>query len=569
LGERATRALDALLPPPLPRRNPVDVRGDASAARFADAVAAVLADEDVDAVLALHVPRPATGAADTAHAVAAVARDAAKPVLAAWLGAIDKPSVKEALDAGRVANFYTPENAVDAFSFLAAYRRNQQWLLEVPPSHPEPSPPDLAAAEKVRRRAERAPLPPGDAHKLLAAFGIACVATRIVRTLPQAQAAARELGYPVALTVQDGEPVERAGLPNRRALERAFRELRPQRQHRFGRVAVQPSARAGASGACAVMLVHDQVFGPVIGVGPASRGVATAQPRAVMLPPLSRRLATDLLRASGMTAHEALVTLVQQVSSIACLLPWVRAIALDPVVVVGDRVEVAWARVDVDPARIGDIDYRHMAIHPYPVELEGTLALPDGTPLAVRPVRPEDAEIERRFVAGLSEETRYFRFFYRLHELTPAMIGRFTQVDYDREVALLALTPDASSPGGQAIVGIARYIGKLDRVTAEFAVVVADAWQRRGVASALMHALMSAAARKGVQELHGVVLRSNQNMLRFVRRLGFAVNDDPDDPEQVIAVRTLQPAAEGGRGIQSGRALLKDRAPARSSRRKT
>src|SRR4029453_15281757 len=182
-----------------------------------------------------------------------------------------------------------------------------------------------------------------------------------------------------------------------------------------------------------------------------------------------------------------------------------------------------------------------MAIPPYPVELEGAITLRDGTVLALRPVRPEDAEIERAFVAGLSEETRYFRFFYRLHELTPAMIGRFTQVDYDRELALLALTEDAQAPGGQSIVGIARYIANLDHATAEFAIVVTDAWQHRGVASQLMKALIACARRKGLRSLEGVVLRSNQNMLHFVQRLGFDVHDDPSDPEQVNVSLALVP----------------------------
>jgi acetyltransferase len=223
------------------------------------------------------------------------------------------------------------------------------------------------------------------------------------------------------------------------------------------------------------------------------------------------------------------------------MLPWVRALALDPVVLAGDQARIGSARIAVDPAREALPGYRHMAIHPYPVELEGTIALPDGTVLALRPVRPEDAQMEREFVAGLSEETRYYRFFYRLHELTPAMIGRFTQVDYDRELALLALTEDPQSPGGQYIVGVARYIANLDHATAEFAIVVADAWQRRGVATRLMRALIACATRKGLQSLEGVVLRSNQNMLRFVQRLGFVVEDDAADPEQVRVSLALTP----------------------------
>jgi acetyltransferase len=535
LSPESLRALEALLPERVSRSNPVDVRGDATPSRLADAVSIVLSDEGVDAVLALHVPRPIIGAVEAAQAVASAARDARKPVLGAWLGAIERPAVKEALDAGQVANFYTPENAVDAFSFLAAYRRNQEWLLEVPPSVPDPSPPDLRGAEDVRRKARGPLLPPKETHRLLAAFGVEAAPTHVARTPAQALAAARALGYPVTLTLEtDSGHVERPGLANGRAVERAWRDLAALPDGASGtQLSVQCAAPASVAGACAIALTTDEAFGPVVCAGPSTRGVAAPQARAAMLPPLNRRLAGDLLRAAGIAPHDALVTLVLKVSTIACMLPWVRALALDPVMLAGDRTRIAMARVAVDPAREAMPGYRHMAIHPYPVELEGKIALPDGTVLALRPIRPEDAEIERRFVAGLSEETRYFRFFYRLHELTPAMIGRFTQVDYDREIALLALTSDPEAPGGQSIVGIARFIANPDFANAEFAVVVADAWQRRGVASELMKALIACARRKGLRTLHGVVLRSNQKMLHFVQRLGFVVHEDAEDPDQV------------------------------------
>ncbi len=129
-----------------------------------------------------------------------------------------------------------------------------------------------------------------------------------------------------------------------------------------------------------------------------------------------------------------------QLSTLVCALPWVRTLELDPVQVAASGAAIVGARIVIDPKRKFARDgYRHMAIHPYPIELVGDVHLRDGTRLHVRPIRPEDAELERAFVNGLSEQTRYFRFFYRLHELTPAMLARFTQVDYDRELALVAI----------------------------------------------------------------------------------------------------------------------------------
>jgi len=234
------------------------------------------------------------------------------------------------------------------------------------------------------------------------------------------------------------------------------------------------------------------------------------------------------------------VQLVLRVSALVCALPWIRALALDPVAVARQQVEIPVARISVDPGRKPGPGYRHMAIHPYPVELEMQVALRDGTSLFLRPIRPEDAELERRFMADLSEQSRYYRFFYRLHELTPAMLGRFTQVDYDRELALVAIAPDAHGPGGVQMVGVARYIGNYDHESAEFAVVVSDSWQGRGVATLLMQSLIACARKKGLQRLVGTVLRANQNMVRFVQRLGFTVRDDPEDGEQVTSELVLR-----------------------------
>jgi len=165
--------------------------------------------------------------------------------------------------------------------------------------------------------------------------------------------------------------------------------------------------------------------------------------------------------------------------------------------------------------------------------------LADGTRLLVRPIRPEDAGLERIFVASLSEETRFFRFFYRLHELTPAMLARFTQVDYGRELALLALMEDTTASEGRVIVGIARYIANPDHESAEFAVVVADAWQRRGVGAMLLERLFAASNRHGFKRLQGTVLRANEAMLAFAQRQGFTMRSDQNDPEQVAVVREL------------------------------
>ena len=562
LTRETEEALARILPAHLPRSNPVNVRGDAPPALLAAAVAATLKDPNVDAVLALHVDRPMAGATDAARAVATVARGASKPVLGAWLGAIGRSTVRDALGAGGVPDFYTPENAVEAFSFLAAYRRNQAWLLEVPPSQPEPRPLDLARAERIRAAAastNHTLLTDLQTQKLLTVFGLPVTPADVADTLKEALAVARKVGYPVTLKLDaPGLPAKsplphaRTNLRDGRMLTRAYGEMQDGLRRAFPRddvhagVIVRKETRLAESHDVAISVHTDAVFGPVITFGNSGIGARTDGERVVLLPPLNERLVLDAIGGTRAVASlsagrtdapsfEPLVRVLLEVSSLVCALPWVRTMTLDPVRVGDEGTVIAGARIVVDPRRQADgVGYRHMAIHPYPIELVGDVTLRDGAVLHVRPIRPEDAEPERAFVQGLSEQTRYFRFFYRLQDLTPSMLARFTQVDYDREMALVAIDEGGPEKRVPEFVGVARYTANPDGESAEFAIVVADAWHGRGVGSVLMKRLIACAKRRGLSRLEGIVLRSNIGMRNFCEALGFVLHDDPDEHDQVV-----------------------------------
>jgi acetyltransferase len=546
LESRTRTAIAAFMPDKQSLGPFLDIGNEATPETFAIAARTLLADPGVDAVLVLHVAMPSAPATDTARAIAAPARGADKPILAAWLGAVDDPEARAALEAGGVVHFHTPENAVDAFSFLAAYRRNQEWLLQVPPPMPEPLLPDLAAALRVRERAlaeGRSVLSPGETQVLLAAFGIA-MRMAIVASAEQARAAARELGFPVALELEiDGLSVlARENIRNGPALSHAFGELRRSADkgrrgpasHVIVRRQIDPNVHAVAR----VSVTNDAVFGPVIGFGGL---LAPAAGQSLMLPPLNHVLAVELIAGADhgefKSAETPLAALLLNVSALVCASPWVVELELAPVVTLRGIAMVIGARARIDGSRpIAAAGYPHMAIHPYPAELEDEIQLADKTVLRVRPIRPEDAMLEQAFVAGLSERSRYMRFMQHLPELTPQMLARFTQVDYDRELALVAID-DVS--GGDHIVGVARYVANPDGESVEFAIVVADAWQGRGLGRALMLRLIASAATRGYTQMTGGVLAMNKTMLEFVSGLGFASRRDPDDDEQMIVTLAL------------------------------
>jgi acetyltransferase len=175
-------------------------------------------------------------------------------------------------------------------------------------------------------------------------------------------------------------------------------------------------------------------------------------------------------------------------------------------------------------------------MQPYPSHLVQQLMLKGDAAVTIRPIRPEDAQIEQEFVRNLSGESRYYRFMDTIRELSPHMLSHFTRVDYDRHLALIAVT---ARDGGETQIGVARYVADEDRRRCEFAIVVADDWQQKGLGSRLMQALMSAARDAGVRVMYGDVLASNYRILRLTAGLGFTAHSNANDPRMMRVEREL------------------------------
>jgi acetyltransferase len=233
---------------------------------------------------------------------------------------------------------------------------------------------------------------------------------------------------------------------------------------------------------------------------------------------------------------EALVQTLQRVSEMVCELPQIREMDINPLMADETGVYALDARILVRHPPPGRRRYDHMAIHPYPAQWVSRFQLNDGTSVTIRPIRPEDAAMEQEFVRGLSEEAKYFRFMQSVQELSPEMLVRLTQLDYHREFALIATV---TAKAREIEVAVARFFCNPGGETAEFAIVVADAWQRRGIGARLMAMLADAAREKGIQKLQGEVLASNGKMLRFMEALGFSAAPAAEDAGVVQVVRTL------------------------------
>src|SRR5574340_1082591 len=400
-----------------------------------------------------------------------------------------------------------------------------------------------------------------ESKALLAAFHVPIAQTVIARSPTEAMVLAEEIGLPVAMKIDSpnithksdsgGVRLNLANLPSVRA---AYQEIldevkRNRPDAALNGVAIEPMVVKPNGRELMIGVTRDAVFGPIITFGAGGAAVEVHMDRAVALPPLNTFLVRDMIgstRVSRLLGEfrqmppinmAALEEVLLRISEMVCELPWISEMDINPLIADEHGAVAVDARIVVHNAPPGQDRYGHMAIHPYPSHLVTEWQLADGTPVVIRPIRPEDAAMEQEFVKGLSPESKYFRFMNTIRELTQSMLARLTQIDYDREMAFLAL---ATSNGEEVELGVCRYATNPDGESCEFALVVADKWQKMGIARKLMSALIACARSKGLHYMIGHVLANNERMLHLVTSLGFVVSASPDDPTVKRVVLALQ-----------------------------
>lgn len=563
LSDATLQALDRVLPQHWPRANPVDILGDAGPERYGKAVELCLADPAIDGLLVMLTPQAMTDPLACAEAVAAAAAGQNKPVLACWMGQVQVAAARDLLTHRRIPNFALPEAAVEAFSYLASYQHNQQLLLQVPAPLAERSAPDVQGARLIIEGAlaeRRNELSGNEAKAVLHAFGIPTNLAVAAHSPSEALVVAESIGFPVAMKIDSLDISHKSDVNGVRlhissaeAVRRTYQELiasvEQQRPGiRINGVTIEAMYHKPHGRELLIGVVRDPAFGPAITFGAGGTTVEVLHDRAITLPPLNRFVARDLIgqtrifkllqpfRNLPAANLEALEQVLLRVSELVCELPEVGEMDINPLIVDAAGALAVDARIAIDYRPPGPNRYAHMAIHPYPVDLVKQVQLPDGTDLTLRPIRAEDAQIVQDFVRGMSPQTKYFRFMQSLQELSQPELIRLTQIDYHRELALIATV---QADAGEQEIGVARYAMNPDGESCEFALVVADAWQHRGIGSRLMQALMDAARARGFHTLEGEVLGSNQAMLALVRDLGFSVRTSPDDPAVKRVNRSL------------------------------
>jgi acetyl-CoA synthetase (ADP-forming)/acetyltransferase len=456
LSPDTRKRLQAALPEGLAASNPIDVGGEADAARHAAVMDALLKEPQADAFLLVHGPTSATGSTEVAQALAPLVKASGRSVFACWLGGDAVAGAREVFRDAELPTYDTPEKAVRAFSQVVAWHRNQSLLIEVPAQAPAASVPERQAARAVVEAAHASglsQLPAEDLYAVLGAYGI--------------------------------------------ALDDAIGDCGDSQQLR-------------------IAMDVDPVFGPVISIGLGGSAGRVVDDRAVGLPPLNMVLAREMLERTRVSRaldphSDAICRMLIQVAELMADIGEIASLEINPLVASAAGLAPRAARIALGPKRSESA----MAIRPYPQELEEEIDW-QGAPLLLRPIRPEDAPAHVQFFAQLNPADVRRRFFSAMRELPPAQLARLTQIDYDRAMAFIATRTGAD--GQPETLGVVRAVADPDNQTAEFAIAIRSDLQGKGLGNILFRKLINYFNLRGTRELVGEALAENTGMQHLVRR---------------------------------------------------
>ena len=553
--------LDATMPAIWSRANPVDIGGDSGSARYAAAFEALLADADNDAVLVMNVQTALTSPIEAGSTVVDVAQKSGrdsfrrKPTLAVWIG--EDEAAAATFEAADIPRFADESNAVEGFMHLVRYREAQEALMATPPSLPQDFTPDVATARGIVRNALGAGstwLDPIEIAQVLGAYEIPIAPVALARDPDEAAKAAEPLlanGGTVVVKILSPDIVHksevggvRLNLTSARAVADAAADIlarakaaRP--QARITGVTIHPMILRPKARELIAGLADDPTFGPVIVFGAGGTAVEVNSDKALALPPLDLKLAQDLIARTRIArvlkayrdvpaADESGIALVLvKLAQLAADIPEIRELDLNPLIADHTGVVVVDARIAIGPAASGKYGSRghpRFAVRPYPKELEKHVALRDGTPVFVRPIRPEDEQLYARFFAGVTEQDLRLRFFSPVKTSSHSFVARFTQIDYARAMAFIAIEERTGE-----MLGVVRLHANATYDSGEYAILVRSDLKGRGLGWLLMQTIIGYARDEGLRTIEGQVLRENTTMISMCRDLGFSIEVDPDE----------------------------------------
>jgi acetyltransferase len=557
ISEGTMEALNDSLPAPWSHGNPIDVLGDADPERYAKTLETAAGDPESDGLLVILTPQDMTDPTATAERLAPYAQSTSKPVLASWMGGPAVAAGNSILDGAGIPTFDYPDAAARAFTNMWKYTYNLRSIYETPePAQDEGA--DRGRVEEVMDRVRdsgRTILTEFEAKEILAAYGIPTVETRVARSPDEAVEFADRVGYPVVLKL-DSETIThktdvggvRLNLQNSGDVRRAYEEMESSITENFSAEDFNGAAVQEMVSLDGYELIVgsslDPQFGPVLLFGSGGSLVEVYRDRALALPPLTTTLARRMMEQTrifealgGVRGKDpvdvgSLEKLLVRVSRLVVEQPWIKELDINPLLASPGRLTALDARIVLHDPDTSEEDLPRTAIRPYPTQYVSHEELRDGTPVTIRPIRPEDEPLMVKFHETLSEESVYMRYFHMMNLTQRTAHERLTRIcyiDYDREMALVAEHTDPDT-GEREIMGVSRLSRHgASPEEAEFSVLVSDRFQRRGVGTLLVSRILDVGRAEDLRRITAEILFDNRPMQNISKKLGFRLRRDTEE----------------------------------------
>jgi acetyltransferase len=546
--------LNEFLPPFWSHGNPVDVLGDATPSRFAGATEIVLKDENVHAVLVILTPQAMTNPSETARAISKLSEGSVKPIMAAWLGGTSMRDGLQIFNNAGIAAYETPEQAIRAFMTLSNYSKNLNMLFETPREVPVTFSYDR---DELRKKytteifTKTKILSEDDSKMLVNDYGINTTHPELSKDEDDAIKIARKKGYPVVLKVCSPDIVHKSdvggvvlNIKSDEMLRASYKNMMENVSQRapgakIAGITIQKMIRSRNAVELILGIKKDPVFGTIMMVGMGGIAAELLEDKRLEFPPLNERLARQMLqslkiypllkgyRGSEPKNIDKLIEVMIRLSYLAADYPEIEELDINPLIVSPDEVMALDARIMIDQEKIGkeSKDYEHLILRPYPERWIKPAQLRDGTEVLLRPIKPEDEPLWLELLGSCSKESIYSRFRYDFYFDSHEIATQYCFIDYDREIAIVA---EIEEEGKKKLIGVGRLIADPDVVTAEYAVLITDDWQKRDLGQILTKYCIEIAKEADVSKIAAETTKDNKPMVAVFRKLGFEIiyNED-------------------------------------------
>ena len=545
LSDSAMDELNKVLSPNWSHGNPVDVLGDASHVEYGKALEILGKEEGVDAILVILTPQSMTNANAIAEKVVEVAKTSNKTILASWMGNSDTKAGEHILDHGKIPTFVVPEKAITTFMDMVKYTKNNDLLYQTPANIPSQFKPAKKENQELINSIvseNRYVLNETEAKQMLKNYQIPVTKFNMATTTDEARKTAEEIGFPIVMKIASPDILHKTdaggvaiGVKTADEAESKFKQIMASAK------VYKPDA--DIHGVMIEEMVSkkyeliigskkDPIFGPIIIFGMGGVAVEVFKDLNVGLPPLNMSLAMRMIESTkiykllkgyrGMQGVDisAIQFLLYKFAYLIMDFPEIKEIDINPFAVDEHSGVVLDAKIILDEQAIkaGVKPYEHLMITPYPAQYTYNVELENDLKVLIRPIRPEDEPNEREMFASFSQETLYFRFFGYIKDITHDMLTRFTQIDYNREIALIG---EIKEDGKTKMIGVSRLVADIEKETAEFAIVVGDPWQGIGLGGQLMDKIIEVAKDMKIKKIYASVMKANEAMVTMFRQRDF------------------------------------------------